>query len=263
MPRRPLIAVTATTEIIRGISRVRVNEAYTRAIEQAGMLPLVIPPLHDERRAAAVAASVDGLVLTGGEDIDPARYGAPPHAKTDRAHEARDRTEIALVVAARTIALPTLAICRGLQILNVALGGTLVQDIPTERPNALDHAPGGPRDSRVHPVQVVEGSRLAGALGASALQVNSSHHQALDAIASGLVVTASAPDGTVEGAEWPGDRWWMVGVQWHPEELTETADGWDRALFESFHHAVVAHAERDDERGVLPLRATTGSTARR
>ena len=264
MPRRPLIAVTATTEIIRGISRVRVNEAYTRAVERAGMLPLVVPPLDDERCAAAIAASVNGLLLTGGEDVDPARYGARPHATMDAPHAARDRSEIALLVAARSIALPTLAICRGLQIVNVALGGTLVQDISSERPGARDHAPDGPRDSRSHPVHVRPGTRLAEALGASDIAVNSSHHQSLDAIAPGLVVTATAPDGVVEGAEWSGDRWWMIAVQWHPEELTETAEGWDRALFAAFHSAIVAHDAIDTRtHGAPPVRSATGSAARR
>ena len=263
MPRRPLIAITATTELIRGIPRVRVNEAYTRAVEHAGMLPVVVPPFEDERRAAAIAASVDGLVLTGGEDVDPARYGAPRHATTAGIHEGRDRTEIALVVAARTLALPTLAICRGLQILNVALGGTLTQDIPSERPGSADHAPGGARDARVHDVRVEAGSRLAAALGTTALSVNSSHHQAIDIVAPDLAVTARAPDGVVEGAEWTGERWWMLGVQWHPEELTQTADAWDRELFEAFRRAVLA---RDHERGTeiaTPARVATGSAARR
>lgn len=263
MPRRPLIAVTATTEIIRGISRVRVNEAYTRSVEHVGMLPVVIPPLQDERRAAAIAASVDGLLLTGGEDIDPARYGAPRHATTDGVHERRDRCEIALVVAARTLALPTLAICRGLQILNVALGGTLVQDIPSERPGSIGHAPGGPRDARVHDVHVEPGSRLADALGTTTLSVNSSHHQAIDVVAPDLAITGRAPDGVVEGAEWSGDRWWMLGVQWHPEELTHTAESWDRELFEAFRRAVLA---REHERGTetaTPARAATGSAAHR
>jgi putative glutamine amidotransferase len=266
VPRRPLIAITGTSEIIRGISRVRVNEAYTNSVERAGMLPVVVPPLNDERRAAAIAASVDGLLLTGGEDVDPSRYGAAPRPETDAPHLARDRSEIALVIAAKTIALPTLAICRGLQILNVALGGTLIQDIPSERPGALAHAPGGARDRRAHPVHVREGSRLAIALGGSDVEVNSSHHQALDRIAPDITVTASAPDGIVEGAESSPGSWWMLGVQWHPEELTETSEGWDRALFDTFRdaaaaHAQLTHAAADEARAARAQ--TTGSAARR
>ena len=263
MPRRPLIAITATTEVIRGISRVRVNEAYTRSVERAGMLPVIIAPMEDERRAAAIVASVDGVLLTGGEDVDPARYGVAARAETDTPHLARDRTEIALVVAAKTMAVPTLAICRGLQILNVALGGTLIQDIPSERPTALAHSPGGPRDRRAHAVRAREGSRLAAALGASDLEVNSSHHQALDRVAPGIRVTATAPDGIVEGAESADDRWWMLGVQWHPEELTATAEAWDRALFEAFQRAAAAHAAIGTAGGPAPAATATGSTALR
>ena len=259
MPRRPLIAITATTEVIRGISRVRVNEAYTRSVERAGMLPVILPPFEDERRAAAIAASVDGILLTGGEDVDPARYGAAPHPETDAPHSARDRSEIALVVAAKTMAVPTLAICRGLQILNVALGGTLIQDIASERPTALPHTLDGPRDVRTHSVHVREGSRLAAALGGTDLEVNSSHHQSLASVAAGISVTATAPDGIVEGAESDGDRWWMLGVQWHPEELTATAENWDRALFEAFRRAAASHPANE----ASPATTPTGSTALR
>jgi putative glutamine amidotransferase len=249
--------------VIRGISRVRVNEAYTRSVERAGMLPVVVPPFEDERRAAAIAACVDGILLTGGEDVDRARYGAVPRAETDAPHVARDRSEIALVVAAKTMAVPTLAICRGLQILNVALGGTLIQDIPSERPGALPHALSGPRDRRTHAVHAHEGSRLATALGASDLEVNSSHHQALDRVASGINVTATAPDGIVEGAESDDDRWWMLGVQWHPEDLTETAEEWDRALFEAFRRAAASHATIVTASEMSPRATATGSAAHR
>ena len=259
MPRRPLIAITATTEVIRGISRVRVNEAYTRSVERAGMLPVIIPPFEDERRAAAIAATVDGILLTGGEDVDPARYGASPHPRTEAPHYARDRSEIALVVAAKTMAVPTLAICRGLQVLNVALGGTLIQDIASERPDALPHTLDGPRDVRTHAVHVREGSRLAAAVGATDLEVNSSHHQSLARVASGISVTATAPDGIVEGAESDGDRWWMLGVQWHPEELTATVEEWDRLLFEAFRQAASSHPSSE----ISSATSSTGSTARR
>jgi putative glutamine amidotransferase len=227
------------------------------------MLPVVIPPFEDERRAAAIAASVDGILLTGGEDVDPARYGAAPHAKTGAPHSARDRSEIALVIAAKTMAVPTLAICRGLQILNVALGGTLIQDIASERPLALPHTLDGPRNVRTHAVRVREGSRLAAALGATELGVNSSHHQSLARVASGITVTATAPDGIVEGAESDGDRWWMLGVQWHPEELTATAEDWDRALFEAFRRAAATHAAVTAAKEGSPPATTTGSTALR
>lgn len=240
MAARPLVAVTATTESLRGRSRVRVNEAYTWAIERTGMLPLVIPPLDDERAVADLIATVDGLLLTGGEDVDPALYGARPHPATEEPHAERDRAELLLLAAARDAQLPTLAICRGLQVANVALGGTLVQDIPSERRSAIDHAPAGKREQRTHEVHLETDSRLAVAVGASVISVNSSHHQALDRVAPGLTVSATAPDGIVEGAEWSGD-WWLLGVQWHPEELVATEEGWDRSLFDAFRRAIDEH----------------------
>ena len=241
MTRQPIVAVTATSEIIRGLRRVRVNEAYTDAVAAAGMIPLIVPPLPSG--FAEIIARVDGLVLTGGEDIDPARYGALRHEKTADPNAARDETEIALLAAARAAALPTLAICRGLQVANVAFGGTLVQDLPSERPSATVHDRSDARTARVHEVRVAPGSRIAAALGATAITVNSSHHQAVDRPAPGLAVTATAPDGVVEGAEWSGDDgWWLLGVQWHPEELVRSREGWDRALFAAFRERLARGA---------------------
>ena len=239
MPRQPIVALTATTEILRGRSRIRLNEAYATAIARAGMIPLVVPPL-DPDRADDLVAGVDGIVLTGGEDIDPARYRAARHPATEDVHPERDAWEIALLAAARAAKRPTLAICRGVQLANVALGGTLVQDIPTERPSRIAHALAEERESRVHEVRVTPGSRLAAALGATHLTANSSHHQAIDRAGTGVAVTATAPDGVVEGIEWTGDDgWWLLGVQWHPEELVATAESWDRALFAAFRAAIL------------------------
>lgn len=235
MPHRiPVVAVTATTEVIRALRRVRVNEAYTAALLRAGVIPFVVPPI-DDAQAAAVLDAVDGLLLTGGEDVDPARFGADRHPTVEDVHAARDRSEIALVLEAKRRHLPTLAICRGIQVANVALGGTLIQDIPTQNPDAGRHEAGDEgRAARVHRVTVTAGSRLADALGATALVTNSLHHQALDRVADGLRVTARADDGIVEGAEWTDADWWMVGVQWHPEELIDDGEPWDRALFAAF-----------------------------
>jgi len=242
MTGQPIVAVTATSELIRGVPRVRLNEAYVNALAAAGMIPLVVAPL--DTGFAEIVSRVDGLVLTGGEDVAPARYGASRHERTDEPHDARDRTEIALLAAARTARLPVLAICRGLQLANVALGGTLVQDLPSERPSSTAHDRSDARTTRVHEVAIAGGSRLSAAIGARTIAVNSSHHQAVDRAAAGLTVTATAPDGVVEGAEWTGDDdWWMLGVQWHPEELMQTPDGWDRALFAAFRDRV-AGADR-------------------
>lgn len=228
--------MTATTELIRGTPRVRVNVAYTDALARAGLVPLVIPPLP----ASAAHATLDGLaglVVTGGEDVAPARYGEAPHP-TVEAHEARDEGEIALIIEARRRRLPTLAICRGIQVVNVALGGTLIQDIPSQIPDAANHDPEGSRNDRAHEVRVEQDSNLARALGTDCLTTNSFHHQALARVSSELRISARAADGIVEGAESADPQWWMLAVQWHPEELMGTPEPWDRNLFMAFARAV-------------------------
>ena len=177
---------------------------------------------------------MQGLVLTGGEDVDPVHYRETPHPKLGDVHARRDEFELALARAAYARRLPTLAICRGIQVINVALGGSLIQDIPSEWANPLDHDSGGARDERVHAVTVVAGSALAEALGARTLTVNSFHHQAVKDVREPFRVVATAPDGIVEGIESTDAAWWMLGVQWHPEELTSTLEPWDRRLFAAF-----------------------------
>lgn len=239
MPDHPAsyrVGVTATTEVIRDALRVRVNAAYTAALRKVGLIPLIIPPLMAED-APAVLDGLAGLVVTGGEDVSPARYGQIAHP-TVEAHEARDESEIALVLEARQRHTPTLAICRGIQVVNVALGGTLIQDIPSQRPGAMDHDPKGRRDERVHMVRIESSSRLARALGTDCLTTNSFHHQAIDSLAPGIRISAHAEDGIIEGAESADPTWWLLAVQWHPEELTETREPWDRNLFAAFAEAV-------------------------
>jgi putative glutamine amidotransferase len=231
---KPVVAVSATTRVTDGVERVRLNASYLHALEAAGLVPLVVPPLDGSSDVESILRAVHGLVLTGGEDIDPSRYGAEPRPPTHAAHARRDACEIALTLAARHLALPTLAICRGVQLANVALGGTLVQDIPSERTDALVHDGGSARNARVHEVRIEPGSRLASAIGTSSLTVNSSHHQAVDCVAPRLRVNAAAPDGVSEGLEWAASDWWMVGVQWHPEELVDDKEAWDRSLFAAF-----------------------------
>ena len=228
------VAVSATTRVWDGIERVRLNRSYVRALERAGLVPLIVPPLEDKDSVENVLQSVRGLVLTGGEDIDPALYDENPHARTSATHGERDRFEIALLEGAKRLSLTTLAICRGIQVANVALGGSLVQDIPSEISGALVHDGDFARNARVHDVRVTPGSKLAGILGDPTVPVNSSHHQSVGRVADGLQVSARAPDGVIEGVEWAGDDWWMVGVQWHPEELVDTTGPWDRRLFDAF-----------------------------
>ena len=231
----PTVAVSATSDTrLGGAHRVRLNSTYITSLESAGLIPLVIPPLRNDAAARAIVSRVDGLVLTGGEDVDPAFYGQPRAAKCGAPNESRDRTEIALIRAARELGKPVLAICRGPQVLNVALGGTLVQDIPSEVPGALQHNAEDDRAARVHDVVIEPNSRIADAIGATAITVNSLHHQSIKDVAPGLRVTARAPDGIVEGVESDSDDWWVMAVQWHPEEMNDSPEPWDRGLFKAF-----------------------------
>ena len=217
------MAVTAPRRMVDGRERVTLNTAYVRALETAGLVPLAVPTMVAADRAAAALAAVRGLVLTGGEDVAPDRYGATPHPRLGDVDPVRDAAELALIAAARSRRLPILAICRGIQILNVALGGTLYQDLDSERPSLVPHSD----ETTQHAVRVAAGSLLERTL------VNSRHHQAIRDLAPCLKAVAWADDGVIEAAE-PADAnaAWMVAVQWHPEDLTE------RALFDGFARAV-------------------------
>jgi putative glutamine amidotransferase len=244
---RPIVAITATTRTTDRVERVRLNDAYVRAAEAAGAIPVIVPPLVNVGEAVRLLDAVDGLLLSGGEDVDPAHYGAPPHPALGPVTPRRDDTEIALAREAQRRRLPTLAICRGVQLVNVAFGGTLVQDLRSQRSTADEHDHDGPRDARVHGVSVDEDSRLHRVLGVPTLAVNSFHHQALDQLGDGLRVSARASDGTIEAVESRDREWWMVGVQWHPEELQQTPEAWDRDLLRAFVDACAA--EPGDARG--------------
>jgi putative glutamine amidotransferase len=225
-----IIAISATADS----SKIRLSLNYARSIEGAGLVPVIVPPLSDPTRVGEILDSAGGLLITGGEDVDPQRYGAAPHEKLGEINPTRDATELALIEAARTRKLPLLAICRGPQILNVAFGGTLYQDLPSERPSQVNHNPSGDRDVRTHDVRITPGTRLAAATGTTAMGVNSYHHQAIDRIGSGLRITAVAPDGVIEGVEGEDPAWWILAVQWHPEDLTTDARAWDRGIFKAF-----------------------------
>src|SRR5204863_3053406 len=168
-----LVALTSTTKEIGGMMRVRLHEAYALAARAAGLTPLVLPPV-DADELGPVLDAVSGVILTGGEDVDPAEYGAAVGPKTDPSHRARDKYELALVRLAHERRIPTLAICRGIQVVNVALGGTLVQDIASECPSPIDHDQSKERKTRVHDVSVERRSRLADAIGDERITVNSS-----------------------------------------------------------------------------------------
>lgn len=227
---------------------VRLRTTYLAALENARLVPVVTPPLHDDSYAESLVQRVDGLVLTGGEDMNPARYGALAHPKLGAVSDERDGWELALVRSAARICLPTLAICRGIQVLNVAMGGTLVQDLPSAYANAnysdIDHDPDLPRSNRSHAVGIHSDSRTAHAVGVTQMRVNSVHHQAVERPGDSLRVVATAPDGTIEALESAADSgWWCVGVQWHPEDLVDSREGWEGSLFAAFAEAVRAGRE--------------------
>mgnify|MGYP002630109093 CR=1 FL=1 len=239
MPVSHLIAVSATASVWDGAERVRLSSNYVRSLESAGLTPIIVPPLRSSRAARDIIATCGGLLLTGGEDLSPALYHQKPHEHTGAPNELRDATELALFAEAQARRLPVLAICRGIQLANVAMGGTLIQDIPSERPSMLNHDQPDLRDRRTHAVSLVAGSRIAGALKTKTLVVNSYHHQSVDMIAPGLGVTATAPDGIIEGLESDDPDWWMVGVQWHPEDLTDDGTQWAGGLFAAFARVVL------------------------
>lgn len=228
------VAVTAGIRPDGDTSRVRLTAAYVTALESAGLIPLIVPPLSTPDAAAAVLDSVAGLVLTGGGDIDPALYGEKRHEKVHSINAARDATEAALIEEAKRRGTPVLAICRGIQMLNVALGGTLVQDIPSEWETKISHDEESARTSRTHEVSVEPDSLIANAIAAEHLTVNSFHHQAVKRVADGMRVTARSPDGIIEGLESTDKNWWVMAVQWHPEEMTDSPEPWDRGLFKAF-----------------------------
>jgi putative glutamine amidotransferase len=224
-----IVAVTSPRRIDDGRERVALNSSYIAALARAGLISVIVPPIIDPGQAPDILDHVRGLVLTGGDDVDPARYGAVPHPKLGAIDPARDAVELALITRAHERGLPILAICRGMQLLNVALGGTLYQDLPSEHPSAILHS--GP--AARHALRVDSGSRLQGGVGPAATWVNSRHHQAIRDLAPGLRATAWAPDDLIEGVERAnGAGPWTLAVQWHPED-----DG-EIALFDRFAEAV-------------------------
>ncbi len=228
---RPRIAIAGVTRRRGDLEITGVNANYVRSVIAAGGLPVIITPELDPVCAVELFGECDALLLTGGEDVDPVRYGATPHPKLGDTSADRDSNEIALIADARARDLPILGICRGIQILNVACGGTLVQDLASERPSDVMHAHTGARDLRSHPIAVQPGTRLAAILGAEHFDANSLHHQAVDVLGSGLVATAHAPDGVIEAVESGNAKEWLVAVQWHPEELALQPDAADLKLF--------------------------------
>jgi putative glutamine amidotransferase len=236
---RPVIGLTTSMILPEGMiayERFGVSAVYCRAVAAAGGAPLLIPGLGDEEAVRAVFPLLDGVLLTGGPDAHPELYGQDIHAGCERIDDARDVTEMTLMRLVRGTPKPTFGICRGLQMLNVGFGGTLIQDLPTERPTEVDHRGSVPEPSLpVHELRVQSGSLLAVALGVPAIPVNSMHHQAIDVLAPGLRASGMSGDGLIEAIE-STELPFLLAVQCHPEHLYQHDPRWLRP-FQAFVQA--------------------------
>ena len=223
---RPIIGITGELEAARWRDWIREAVVspvtYTRAVERAGGSPVVLPPVPSSS-VASLIDKIDGLVIAGGRDVDPALYDEPAHQQTDVPDHRRDRFELLMTRAAIEADLPFLAICRGMHILNVARGGTLIQHLP-DRLGSETHKP-DPVKLTVHDLEISAASKLGRVLGATA-QVPAAHHQGIDGLGTGLLTVAWTPDQVVEAVELQGHKF-GIGVQWHPEE------GDDARIFEA------------------------------
>jgi putative glutamine amidotransferase len=219
----PLIGLTSYRHLnTYGLPLNSITEAYVRAVSNAGALPVMIPLGLSEETLDALLNKLDGILFTGGGDVHPERYGSQAHPLVDDVDPDRDRVEVHLLNRILEQGLPFLGICRGLQVINVALGGTLFEDILDQRPNSLKHQyyPNWPRNYLAHEVQVEKASQLRRMLGSPTIQVNSLHHQGIRDLAAPLQATAYAPDGVIEAFELT-DHPFGMAVQWHPEWLQE------------------------------------------
>lgn len=239
---RPVIGLTLDSEEAGGWSKFpwyALRQNYCGAVVKAGGLPFALP--HEPKLAGAYLDRLDGLIVTGGAfDVDPALFGVNDRHETVRLKGRRTEFELAVTRQALERDLPVLGICGGQQLLNVVLGGDLIQHIPDEVEQALAHEQPNPRDQAGHEVTVVEGTILHGICQAKTLAVNSAHHQAVKSVGEGVIVNATAPDGVIEGIEAPRFRF-CLGVQWHPEF---SISGGDDAILQAF----IAAAGAEDER---------------
>jgi len=233
---QPIIGITTNhSSNAYNQTTVLLNEAYVKAIMQAGGVPVLIPSSVAENGWEALYARLDGILFSGGGDISLDHFEGDPHPRIDDVDPERDTVELNMLHAAVSDGKPFLGICRGCQVVNVGLGGSLYTHLPDQFPNALDHAyPGNMRTVLVHEVKIEEGTHIADVLSEPIVKVNSHHHQGLKDIASSLRIAGHAPDGLVEAIELP-DHPFGLAVQWHPEWLTDQQS--TRNLFRRFVEA--------------------------
>ena len=232
---RPLIGITMRHEL--ETERFYLARYYSEAVEAAGGVPVHLSLIPRVEYLSSIVARLDGVLLPGSaSDVDPLRFGREPHPRLGEVHPLRDETDALVLAEVEARRLPLLAICFGLQIWNVARGGTLIQDISSQWPDAVKHEQGAPRGRRSHSLRLLEGSLLAALAGGGEAQVNSHHHQAIETLGANLRATAWSPDGLVEGVEDVRADRWAVGVQWHPE-IDWQGDEFSVRLFDSFVQA--------------------------
>jgi putative glutamine amidotransferase len=240
---RPLVAITTTAVSETGPFRrmqVALYAIYLEVLERYGLAPVLVTPAHTAASLPALLDHCQGLVLTGGEDVDPARYGEAPLPGLGVTNPARDETELLTLGLALERKLPVLGICRGCQLVNVHFGGSLYQDLTLQGPSEVRHRQKEPWERRTHRVQIEPDSKLAAIVATEALVINSFHHQGVKEVGAGLRVVARAEDGTVEAIERPESTSWLLGVQWHPERFEATAPETDsdRRIFQEFSRQV-------------------------
>ena len=232
MAKRPVIGIPMRIEI--ATDRFYLSRHYSEAIAAAGGSPLHISLIPDSKYIESVVENLDGVLLPGSDsDVDPLRYGQEPHRGLGAVHAVKDQTDLLLIEAAERKNLPILAICFGMQVLNVARGGSLIQDIGSLVPNAMKHEQGVPRDRPSHKVAIASESRLAKLSSTDVVVVNSHHHQAVDEIGKDLVAVSWTSDGLIEALEDPRTERFVVAVQWHPE-LGWEQDSFSQNLFRLF-----------------------------
>ncbi|WP_017729421.1 gamma-glutamyl-gamma-aminobutyrate hydrolase family protein [Halalkalibacterium ligniniphilum] len=216
---KPVIGISSSVVDHNGIPSVHLHEKYILSVQEAGGIPFVIP-LGPKEMTEIWVSMCDGLILSGGEDVDPFSYGSNPEPGLRKTKRQRDTTENHLIEAAYKEEKPIFAICRGIAMLNTALGGTVIQDIETAIEEPIKHYQKAARPTPTHDVTVSENSMLYDLVGSSNIQVNSMHHQAIGKIAPALQAVAHAPDGVVEAVEGKeSQKPMIIGVQWHPEEM--------------------------------------------
>lgn len=232
----PRVGLTGVTRQWGGHERTGINGAYIRAATHVGLAPVILSSLAGGAAIPDLVRGLEAIVLTGGEDVAPERYGTERSTRLDTVDSARDEFEIALFHLARQRGLPVLGICRGIQLINVAMGGTLWQDLLSERHSDVAHDQGGPRDKRSHSVRLAPGSVVARIFGSASLAVNSIHHQGVRELAPGLVASGWAEDGLIEAVESASGSW-LVAVQWHPEEMHGDVSAPEHRLFGALRDA--------------------------